>query len=130
MTIAPLSPPDAELCTSLHLQCPRWKEALIAFAKSGGYDFLHDHIAQVSQPTLILWGEQDRIMNKKDAGKFEREITDSHLLWIPNCGHVPHLEKARLTAESILAFVNEGLEQGDCPSTMAAVPEFAIDAQP
>lgn len=105
--------PDAEICASVHLQCPRWQEALIAFAKSGGYDFLHDHIPQVHQPTLILWGEQDRIMNHKDAGKFKGAIANSHLIWIPHCGHVPHLEKPQLTAEHILAFLTEEKEGGD-----------------
>ncbi|MEO0377621.1 MAG: alpha/beta hydrolase [Cyanobacteria bacterium P01_A01_bin.17] len=98
--------PDAEICASLHLQHPRWQEALIAFAKSGGYNFLADKIDQISQPTLILWGEQDRIMNRKDAPKFERAIADSQLIWVPNCGHVPHLEQPQLTAEHILEFMS------------------------
>ena len=103
--------PDAELCASLHLHCPHWKEALIAFAKSGGYDFLHDRIAQVRPPTLILWGKQDRIMNKKDAGKFKQAITQAHFIWLPHCGHVPHLEHPQLTADYILAFLKGELEQ-------------------
>ncbi len=96
--------PDAELCASLHLQHPQWQAALIAFAKSGGYNFLADKIEQISQPTLILWGEQDRIMSRKDAPKFEQAIADSQLRWVPNCGHVPHLEQPKLTAEHILTF--------------------------
>jgi pimeloyl-ACP methyl ester carboxylesterase len=96
--------PDAELCASLHLQHPRWQAALIAFARSGGYNFLTDKIAHICQPTLILWGEQDRIMNRKDAFKFEQAIADSQLIWIPSCGHVPHLEQPQITAQHILDF--------------------------
>ncbi len=96
--------PDAELCAALHLQHPRWQAALIAFAKSGGYNFLADKIDQIAQPTLILWGEQDKIMNRKDAPKFQRAIADSQLSWIPNCGHVPHLEQPQVTAEYVLDF--------------------------
>ncbi|MGB7413879.1 MAG: alpha/beta hydrolase [Thermosynechococcaceae cyanobacterium] len=103
--------PDAELCASLHLQHPRWQAALIAFAKSGGYNFLAHKIAHISQPTLILWGEQDRIMNRKDAPKFQQAITNSHLIWIPNCGHVPHLEQPQLTADHILVFAHNGQAQ-------------------
>ncbi|KAB1991117.1 alpha/beta fold hydrolase, partial [Haemophilus parainfluenzae] len=32
--------PDAELCASLHVDCPQWAEALVAFTKSGGYSGL------------------------------------------------------------------------------------------
>jgi pimeloyl-ACP methyl ester carboxylesterase len=103
--------PDAELCASLHLQHPRWQPALIAFAKSGGYNFLTDKIAHICQLTLILWGKQDRIMSRKDAPKFQSAIANSQLTWIPNCGHVPHLEQAQLTAQHILEFANSARGQ-------------------
>jgi pimeloyl-ACP methyl ester carboxylesterase len=96
--------PDAELCAALHLQHPRWQEALIAFTKSGGYNFLSDKIAQVSQPTLILWGDSDNILGTADATKFAAAIAQSNLIWIPNCGHVPHLEKPQKTAQAIVEF--------------------------
>ncbi|MGD1905495.1 MAG: alpha/beta fold hydrolase [Leptolyngbyaceae cyanobacterium] len=94
--------PDAELCASLHLTCPRWSEALIAFTKSGGYNFLSDKIAQVAAPTQIVWGRQDQILGTADAEKFAGAIADSQLVWIDQCGHVPHLEQAQATAEAIL----------------------------
>ncbi|MFQ4140260.1 alpha/beta fold hydrolase [Nodosilinea sp. PGN35] len=92
---------DAELCAALHLQCPGWKEALIAFTKSGGYNFLTSKISNVACPTLVIWGEQDRILGTKDARRFERAIPGSKLVWIANCGHVPHLEKPQETAAAI-----------------------------
>ncbi len=95
---------DAQLCASLHLGCPRWQESLIAFAKSGGYNFLRGRISQISQPTLILWGENDRIMKTVDAVKFKQAIAHSELIWIKDCGHIPHLEKPQLTAQHILTF--------------------------
>jgi pimeloyl-ACP methyl ester carboxylesterase len=97
--------PDAELCATLHLQMPGWKEALIGFTKSGGYPFLGDQLPQLQMPTLILWGEQDRILGTKDAPRFEQAIDQSQLIWIPQCGHVPHLEKPELTAEAIVEFM-------------------------
>lgn len=96
--------PDAELCAALHTQVPQWREALIAFTKSGGYNFLSQKISQIALPTLIVWGEQDRILGTKDAARFQQAIAQSQLVWIPKCGHVPHLEKPDSTAEAILAF--------------------------
>lgn len=103
---------DAQLCASLHLQSPRWREALIAFTKSGGYNFLNAKIAQITSPTLIVWGRQDRILGVKDAVRFERAITGSQLVWIERCGHVPHLEKPQETAAAIAAFMRAQADLG------------------
>ncbi|MGB3311983.1 MAG: alpha/beta hydrolase [Nodosilinea sp.] len=99
--------PDAELCAALHLQCPGWKEALIAFTKSGGYNFLTAKITQIACPTLVIWGEQDRILGTRDARRFEAAIAGCKLVWVPQCGHVPHLEKPQETAAAIAPFVAE-----------------------
>jgi pimeloyl-ACP methyl ester carboxylesterase len=95
---------DALLCAALHLKSPNWQQAIIAFTKSGGYNFLADKIAAIDQPTLILWGDSDRILGTQDAAKFQHAIGHSKLVWIEHCGHVPHLEKPQVTAEQILAF--------------------------
>lgn len=97
--------PDAELCAALHLQMPNWKEALIAFTKSGGYNFLSNYIQKIASPTLIVWGERDKILGTKDARRFEQTIPHNQLVWIPDCGHVPHLEKPQDTAEAMLSFL-------------------------
>lgn len=93
---------DAQVCAALHLNCPDWNKSLVAFTKSGGYGSFTNKIAAIQQPTLIIWGRQDKILGIKDAAKFERGITDSRLVWIDNCGHVPHLEKSEATATEIL----------------------------
>jgi pimeloyl-ACP methyl ester carboxylesterase len=97
---------DAELCASLHLKLPQWHQAIISFTKSGGYNFLADKIAQIDHSTLILWGDADRILGTADAEKFRAAIVNSQLIWIKNCGHVPHLEQPQVTAQSILGFVD------------------------
>jgi pimeloyl-ACP methyl ester carboxylesterase len=93
---------DAQLCAALHLQCENWNKALIAFTKSGGYGSFLTKISAIEQPTLILWGEHDKILGIKDATRFEKQIPNSKLVWIKECGHVPHLEKPQVTAKHIL----------------------------
>ena len=96
---------DAQLCAALHLEMPRWSEALIAFTRSGGYGYLLDRLSEIQQETLILWGRQDRILGIEAAQKFKQNLPNSQLQWIDNCGHVPHLEMAQITAQSILDFI-------------------------
>jgi pimeloyl-ACP methyl ester carboxylesterase len=95
---------DAQLCAALHLDMPRWSEALIAFTRSGGYGYLLDRLSEIQQETLILWGKYDRILGTAAAQKFQQYLPNSQLQWIDNCGHVPHLEMAQITAQFILDF--------------------------
>ncbi|ARV58189.1 2-hydroxy-6-oxohepta-2,4-dienoate hydrolase [Nostocales cyanobacterium HT-58-2] len=96
---------DAQLCAALHLECPDWHKALIAFTKSGGYSaFRFKKLAEIVQPTLILWGDSDRILGTRDANRFKLAIANSKLIWIKDCGHVPHLEQPQMTAQHILEF--------------------------
>jgi pimeloyl-ACP methyl ester carboxylesterase len=95
---------DAQYCAALHLEQPGWREALIAFTRSGGYGSFQDKLIHLQAPTLIVWGRDDRILGTADAEKFHQAIPHSELVWIENCGHVPHLEKPETTADCILNF--------------------------
>ncbi|MEH2164705.1 MAG: alpha/beta hydrolase [Nostoc sp.] len=99
---------DALCCGALHLQMPSWNQALIAFTKSGGYSAFKLYIiSKIVQQTLILWGDSDKILGTNDATKFKRAIPHSTLIWIQDCGHLPHLEQPQITTQHILNFCTE-----------------------
>ena len=95
---------DALICAALHLNCANWNKALISFTKSGGYGSYANQLEQIEQPTLIIWGENDKILGTKFAPQFAETIFNSKLIWIKECGHVPHLEKSEITANHIIEF--------------------------
>jgi pimeloyl-ACP methyl ester carboxylesterase len=97
---------DSLLCAALHLEMPRWSETLIDFTRSGGYGYLLDRLAEIQQETSIIWGRQDRILGIKPAQQFQQGLPQSQLHWVDNCGHVPHLEQPKITAQLILNFIN------------------------
>jgi pimeloyl-ACP methyl ester carboxylesterase len=97
--------PDAQTCASLHLQCPGWSDGLIAFTKSGGYGSFRAQLPQLTLPSLVIWGKQDKILGTKAAGQFAQLLPNSQLVWIDPCGHVPHLEQADQTAAAINQFL-------------------------
>lgn len=108
---------DALLCAGLHLECTNWNQAIIAFTKSGGYGaFRFKKLGEIQQPTLILWGDSDRILGTGDAKRFRRAIPNSKLIWIKDCGHVPHLEQPQITAQQILRFSQDRIEMEDIQS--------------
>ena len=97
--------PDAQRCAALHLDSVNWSRALISFTRSGGYRSIQSRLAEIQVPTLILWGDSDKILGTKDAKLLHEGILQSQLIWVPECGHVPHLEKPDSTAEAILKFM-------------------------
>ncbi len=62
-------------------------------------------VAVCAQPALIVWGDQDEILPKEDKNKFLEAIQNSRLRVVPECGHVPHLEKAAETAYHLTEFL-------------------------
>jgi len=62
-------------------------------------------LAMVSQPTLILWGENDPWMPLEHAHEFEQQIADSRLITYPRCGHLPMEECAEQSANDCRAFL-------------------------
>jgi len=54
---------------------------------------LDNRFSGLQAPTLLLWGEQDALTPLTMAESFQRLIPGSRLEVIPECGHVPCLEK-------------------------------------
>jgi pimeloyl-ACP methyl ester carboxylesterase len=46
----------------------------------------------ISQPTLLLWGENDLDIPLADGKRLHAEIPGSRLIVFLNCGHIPHEE--------------------------------------
>jgi pimeloyl-ACP methyl ester carboxylesterase len=47
----------------------------------------------VRTPTLIVWGRDDAIAPINCGELYERAIAQAHLVKIPECGHMPEMEK-------------------------------------
>jgi pimeloyl-ACP methyl ester carboxylesterase len=55
-------------------------------------------------PTLILWGEKDRLIPPVNAQHFARDISGSRLVMLPGLGHVPHEEDPKASLAAAWAF--------------------------
>ena len=51
-----------------------------------------DHIPDLKQPTLILWGGRDRLIPPEAAERFHRDIAGSKLVIFDDLGHAPEEE--------------------------------------
>ena len=68
-----------------------------ASARVGWQPRLYDpHLAKwlhrIDVPTLVIWGDHDRIFPVAMLGEFMRLIPGAKSAVIPDCGHLPHIE--------------------------------------
>jgi pimeloyl-ACP methyl ester carboxylesterase len=64
-----------------------------------------ERIAELTLPTLILWGGQDRLIPPADGERFARDIAGSELVMFDELGHVPHEEDPARTLAAVQAFL-------------------------
>ena len=82
---------------------PGGAPAAIALAT---YDF-RERLGEIACPTLVLWGENDFVIDVSAADRYERAIENSRKVILPDTGHVAMVERpARFNAELEL-FLNE-----------------------
>jgi pimeloyl-ACP methyl ester carboxylesterase len=56
-------------------------------------------------PTLLVWGEDDRLVPRAYADEFARRLPQSRLEIVKGAGHAPHLEQPESTARVVGAFL-------------------------
>ncbi|KAK7274951.1 hypothetical protein RIF29_16053 [Crotalaria pallida] len=93
----------------LHCLLPWWDDATVDFMTSGGYN-VASLIGKVKQKTLIIWGENDRIISNRLAVQLHCELPDAIIRQIPNCGHLPHVERPDSVVKLIVEFVQSKRE--------------------
>ncbi len=59
---------------------------------------LESKLNKITAPTLILWGDTDKVVHISSAPIFEKNIKNSKSAVIKECGHVPMIEKPAETA--------------------------------
>jgi pimeloyl-ACP methyl ester carboxylesterase len=68
---------------------------------------LRDRLEQIACPTLVIWGDKDRLVPLKDASVFEELIPDSRKVVYEDTGHVPMMERPARFNEDVRAFLDE-----------------------
>jgi pimeloyl-ACP methyl ester carboxylesterase len=87
---------------------PGGKHALLETGKQiipPNIDELVAKYKDISVPTLIIWGKQDKIINPIVGDLLDQAIPNSTLKWIDQCGHVPQEEMLEATVPLVLDFL-------------------------
>jgi 4,5:9,10-diseco-3-hydroxy-5,9,17-trioxoandrosta-1(10),2-diene-4-oate hydrolase len=59
----------------------------------GQHEVLLDSLPQLKMPTLVVWGTSDLVFPKDQAQAAVSRLQQGHLALIPDCGHLPHVER-------------------------------------
>ncbi|MFQ6672068.1 MAG: alpha/beta fold hydrolase [Candidatus Tectimicrobiota bacterium] len=72
-------------------------------------------VPTIGAPTLVVWGEEDRVTPPELAQRYRREIAGSRVVMLPRCGHMPQEEWPANVLTALLPFL-EGL--GEAPGSL------------
>ena len=68
-------------------------------------------LERVTQPTLVIWGANDRVLSDvPGAIRAAERIRSVRQVVIPKCGHAPQIEKSRLVNHLISRFLRDRLK--------------------
>jgi pimeloyl-ACP methyl ester carboxylesterase len=71
-----------------------------------GYD-VRERLPEIACPTLIVWGQKDRLISVRDADAFEELIPNARKVIYPDTGHVAMLERPRAFNALLREFLAE-----------------------
>lgn len=81
--------------------------SLLATSRNWHADRIEQDAYLIHQPTLIIWGEDDRVIPLEDGYKLHESILNSRLVILRHCGHVPQEEKSDLFTELVAEFCGD-----------------------
>lgn len=70
------------------------------------YVALEPELPHIQAPTLVLWGDQDRVLDVSSVDVMKPLLSKPSVVIMKNCGHVPMLERPAETAQHYQDFLN------------------------
>jgi pimeloyl-ACP methyl ester carboxylesterase len=68
---------------------------------------LRKWLHRIDRPTLIVWGDSDKLIPPAYGPAFRDLIPGARLEVINNCGHLPHVEKTSELVNLVVKFIEE-----------------------
>jgi abhydrolase domain-containing protein 6 len=66
---------------------------------------LEKELPNIKAQTLILWGDQDKVLDVSSVPVFEKGLMNHKTVIIKDCGHLPMVEKPKETATQYINFI-------------------------
>lgn len=83
----------------------RWRAGFAQTIRGTKNHSVRDRLAEVKQPTLLISGQQDRIVNCEEVRAASAMLPRGQFRLIPRCGHAAQIEKDRLINRLVVRYL-------------------------
>jgi pimeloyl-ACP methyl ester carboxylesterase len=90
----------------------RFREKILGDLAQSGIGILESRLGDVKAPTLVLWGENDRILHVSGAEKFQQSLPGCRIITLRECGHVVFFDQPEATRQAYRDFLQRLQESG------------------
>ncbi len=95
----------------LPFKTPGWDSATLRLLAQSGENSLVSRLSEISQPTLAIWGKEDRVVPPYLAQRLALNVPNCRIQFIGHAGHLPHEEQPEAAAKAIEDFLrSEGYD--------------------
>ena len=84
-----------------------FNELIWSHINGEAFEPLEPHLGRIHAPTLVLWGDTDRVLHPSGAQVFVDGIPNSRFILMSAMGHVPMIERPGDTAAHYFRFLDE-----------------------
>jgi pimeloyl-ACP methyl ester carboxylesterase len=96
----------------------RWKKGVLRTLRGTVGHSVAPLLSQVPHPTLVIWGSDDQVLSDvPGAIRAADQILKVRQVVVPQCGHAPQIERARLVNQLVLRYLKDKLRT--IPPTLA-----------
>jgi pimeloyl-ACP methyl ester carboxylesterase len=89
------------------LRAENWDRALWEFTLASHPLGLEERLGELQVPTLVITGDDDRIVPTEQSVRLAGELPNADLVVIPSCGHVPQEECPEAFLEATKSFLTK-----------------------
>ena len=91
------------------LDRPGTRAAALAAVRGQRYAEIQERYAEVDQPVLLLWGEEDVVTTPDFGVRLHHQLPNSTMRTYANCGHFPMIEAYWPSTNALVDFLSERL---------------------
>jgi pimeloyl-ACP methyl ester carboxylesterase len=97
----------------LPLRAQDWDRGLWELTMANHPLYLDQQLSLVHVPTLVITGDDDRIVPTAQSLRLARELPGAELVVIPQCGHLPQEEQPEAFLQAVSAFLEKLPKEGE-----------------
>jgi pimeloyl-ACP methyl ester carboxylesterase len=86
------------------LRVADWDKALWELTLASRESGLAERLNEITMPTLVITGDDDRIVPTEQSVRLADELPNAQLVIIPQCGHLPHEERPAEFMQAVTEF--------------------------